>query len=170
MTTFGKAAAGVIGGLAILTGIALRPLAAERPVAKGTAPYALDMRPAPTGTDLERLLPMKIGDFTRPAFPPGTKPKSDEDLNIDYTSGKDSVNVGFSIPDSMADAHEAIKVSRDEGKASGVDMARASFSIDTEPAWFKSPDFIAWSRGRYFFYAKASTPVALDRFMRAFPW
>jgi hypothetical protein len=34
----------------------------------------------------------------------------------------------------------------------------------------KSADFMAWTRGRYFFYAKASSPPALDSFMRQFPF
>jgi hypothetical protein len=29
---------------------------------------------------------------------------------------------------------------------------------------------MAWTRGRYFFYAKASSPPALDSFMRQFPF
>ena len=52
----------------------------------------------PKGQDLETLLPRKVGTFTREAFPAGTKPSDSEDINIDYKSGAEVINVGFSIP------------------------------------------------------------------------
>jgi hypothetical protein len=61
-------------------------------------------------------------------------------------------------------------VSRDEAVRSKVPMAGAKTSLKSEPAYFHAHDFIAWSRGTYFFYAKASTPDALARFMATFPY
>lgn len=142
----------------------------------GPGPYGIAQRPMPQGTDLEKLLPRKVGTFTRAALPAGTKTPVSEDLNIDYVSGSDKVNVGFSIPGNPTDAHEAIKISKDEavgtlkqaGKANLLKQAEES--IGTPTSYYKVGDFIAWSRGGYFFYAKATSVASLDAFMKAFPF
>jgi hypothetical protein len=139
-------------------------------------PYGLAQRPMPKGTDLETLLPRKVGTFTRAALPPGTKTPVNEDLNIDYISGSDKVNVGFSIPGNPTDAHEAIKVAKDEAVATlkqarkANELKQAEESIGTPTSYYKVSDFIAWSRGGYFFYAKANSVASLDAFMKAFPF
>jgi len=134
------------------------------------APFGIDKRPAPSGSNLETLLPAKVGAFVRDALPKDAKLKSDEDLNVTYRAGKDGVDVGLSKPDSIADARDAIQVSRDEAVQSKVPMAGSRTSLKTDPAYFQAHDFIAWSRGTYFFYAKASSPEALAKFMAAFPF
>jgi hypothetical protein len=134
------------------------------------APFSIQERPMPTGTDLAVLLPATVGSFKRDVLPPDARLAADEDLNIDYRSGGDTVNFGLSRPESVADAREAIKVSRDEAVASKVPMRGAQYSLTTDPAYFYVGDFVAWSRGQYFFYAKANSPAALDRFMSAFPF
>lgn len=139
-------------------------------------PYGIAQRPMPKGTDLETLLPRKVGTFTRAALPAGTKTPVNEDLNVDYVSGSDKVNVGFSIPGDPKEAHAAIKTAKDEsvgtltqqGKAQ--ELKKAEESIGTPTSYYKVSDFIAWSRGGYFFYAHASSPAALDAFMKAFPF
>jgi hypothetical protein len=113
-------------------------LAAPQPEKDG--PYQVAQRPMPKGEDLEVLLPRTVGTFTRKPLPAGTKPPVNEDLNVDYVSGTDAVNVGFSIPGSIADAHEAIRMARQDG----IDTLRKT--------------------------AKANSPAALDAFMRAFPF
>lgn len=139
-------------------------------------PYGIAQRPMPKGTDLETLLPRKVGTFTRAAIPAGTKTPVNEDLNIDYVSGSDKVNVGFSIPGNPKDAHDAIKVAKDESVATlkqqgkAKELTLAEESIGTPTSYYKVADFIAWSRGGYFFYANASSPAALDAFMKAFPF
>jgi hypothetical protein len=147
------------------TGLGAPALAAD-----GGAPFGIDRRPMPQGTDLEKLLPATVGGFRRDALPKDAKLASDEDLNVTYRSGADSVDVGLSKPDTVEDVREAIKVSREEGVRSGVPMSGARYSLRTDPAYFQAGDFIAWSRGTWFFYAKASSPAALARFMGAFPW
>jgi hypothetical protein len=140
------------------------------------APYQLAQRPMPKGTDLEVLLPRTVGTFTRAPLPPGTKTPVDEDLNVDYSSGTEKVNVGFSIPGNPNDAHEAIRIAREETIATlkkagkGKELQQAQESIGTPTSYYKVQDFIAWSRGGYFFYAKANSAAALDAFMRAFPF
>jgi hypothetical protein len=130
----------------------------------------------PKGSDLDVLLPRTVGTFTRPPLPAGTKPPVDEDLNVDYTSGTDRVNVGFSIPGNAADAREAIRTARQDGIATlkktgkGRQLQQAQESIGPPTSYYKLQDFIAWSRGGYFYYAKADSVAALDAFMRAFPF
>lgn len=124
----------------------------------------------PSGTDLAALLPATVGAFTRDELPADAKLSADEDLNVDYRSGSDTVSFGLSRPDSVADARDAIEVTRDEAVASKVPMRDANYSVTTDPAYFHAGDFVAWTRGRYFFYAKASSPAVLERFMAAFPY
>lgn len=140
-----------------------------------TAPYQLDKRPMPKGQDLETLLPRKVGTFAREAFPVGTKPSDSEDINIDYKSGADTVNVGFSIPGAK-DALEGLRTAKGETIAELKRLKRAkeiSAALDLigpPTSYYKVSDFIAWSRGGYFFYAKAQNAAALDAFMTAFPY
>jgi hypothetical protein len=139
------------------------------------APYQLDKRPMPKGQDLETLLPRTIGKFTREAFPAGTKPSDSEDINIDYKSGNDVINVGFSIP-GPKDAHEGIRTAKTETIAElkrlrrAKEIATAQELIGQPTSYYKVADFIAWTRGGYFFYAKAKNAAALDAFMTAFPY
>jgi hypothetical protein len=144
-------------------------------VAAQSVPYQLDKRPMPKGQDIETLLPRKVGTFTREAFPAGTKPSASEDLNIDYKSGSEVINVGFSVPGAV-DAHEAIRIAKGEtigelkrlGRAKEITTAQEQIGKPT--SYYKVADFIAWARGDYFFYAKAKNAAALDAFMTAFPY
>jgi hypothetical protein len=150
--------------------------AASTSVWAQTVPYQLDKRPMPKGQDLETLLPRKVGAFTREAFPAGTKPSDSEDINIDYKSGADVINVGFSIPGNAKDAHEGIRTAKDETIAElkqqrrAKEIATAMEQLDRPTSYYKVADFIVWSRGGYFFYAKAKNAAALDAFMSAFPY
>jgi hypothetical protein len=142
----------------------------------GPAPYGLTQRPMPSGQDLEKLLPRKVGTFVREAFPAGTKPSDSEDVNIDYKAGADTVNVGFSIPGNPKDALEGIRTAKTETLIELKRLKRAAEiktaleSIGPPTSYYKVSDFIAWTRGGYFFYAKANSPAALDAFMKAFPF
>ena len=129
-------------------------------------PFDIDKRPMPTGTDLN----VTVGSFTREQLPPDVKAHSDEDLNVTYKSGSDSVFFAFSIPDTPSDAHEAVKLTREEAIASKVNIKGEQYVIGKDPGYFKVADFMSWTRGRYFFYAKANSPAALEKFMRAFPF
>jgi hypothetical protein len=155
----------VLGLCAVGALTALPALAGE-----SAAPFGVDRRPQPQGANLEQLLPATVGTFRREALAKDARLASDEDLNVSYVDGKDSVDVGLSRPETVEDAREAIKVSRDEAVQSKVPMTGARLSLKTDPAYFQAGDFIAWSRGTYFFYAKASSPAALARFMTAFPY
>jgi hypothetical protein len=133
-------------------------------------PFALHKRPMPQGEDLNVLLPAMLGPFKRDALAADAKLKSDEDLNVTYRAGNETVNVGLSRADTVDDARDAINVSREEAKASKVPLKGEKLSLKTDPAYFHVGDFIAWTRGRYFFYAKASSPATLTRFMAVYPF
>lgn len=104
-----------------------------------TIPFGIDKRPRPAGTGLNVLVPATVGSFTREQLPAGAKPRSDEDLNVTYKSGK-------------------------------VNMKGEQYVIGKDPSYFKVAGFMSWTRGKYFFYAKANSPAALEKFMRAFPF
>ncbi len=133
-------------------------------------PYGIDQRPQPEGSDLAVLLPVQVGPFTRAPLPADAQLRSDEDLTVHYTAGGDSVFVGFSVPESIADAHAAVTTTRDEAMASKLDLKGAQFRVGQDPSYFRTGKFIAWTRDRYFYYADANRPSALERFMRAFPY
>jgi hypothetical protein len=133
-------------------------------------PYGIDKRPLPKGEDVNVLAPPVVGDFKRPAFPKGTKIPADEDVTVEYTSGADKVSFGFGIPSTPEDAREAVKLTREEAIQSKIDRKGERYSFDREPGYYKTAKFMSWSRGGYFFYADASSPAALDRFMKAFPY
>lgn len=137
---------------------------------KKAAPFGIDNRPQPSGTNLESLIPKTVGTFKREDLPSDAKPRSDEDLNVEYKSGKDTIFFGFSIPDAEKDAYEAVKVTRQEAIESRISLKGEQYIIGKNPSYFKIADFMSWTRGRYFFYAKASSPQALEKFMKAFPF
>lgn len=153
-------------------GSALWPAGAapQKAKPKEALPFGVDKRLAPSGTDLEALVPATVGAFRREALPAEAKPKSDEDLNVTYRFGAESVFFGFSIPETPADAHEAVRVTREEAVRSKVTLKGEQYSFGTDPSYFRAGAFMSWSRGRYFFYAKASSPRALESFMRSFPY
>ena len=135
---------------------------------KKTPPFGIDRRPQPTGSDLKILLPKTVGAFTREELPAGLR--SDEDLNVEYKSGTDRVFFGLSIPETEKDAFEAIKMTRREAIESKISLKDEQFLTGKNPSYFRISDFMSWTRGRYFFYAKASSPAALERFMQSFPF
>jgi hypothetical protein len=111
-----------------------------------------------------------VGVFTRPALPANAEPPANEDLNVTYVAGADSVFVGFSLPENASDAQAAVTTTRDDAGASKEELEAASYRVGKDPSFFKLGKFMSWSRGRYFYYADANRPGALDRFMRAFPF
>lgn len=133
-------------------------------------PWGIAVRPMPQGTNVQALLPRRVGDFVRDELPAGATLKSDEDLLATYRNGRETIEMGLSRPDSAADAHDAIDVTRDEARRNGISLRGERRSVGTEPSFFTVADFASWSRDRYFFYAKASSLDVLDRFMKAFPY
>jgi hypothetical protein len=136
----------------------------------GGVPFDIDQRPQPQGSDLATLLPLRVGRFIRAPLPPDAHPRPDEDLNTTYTADGDSIFLGFSLPESLADAQAAVTTTRDEAIASKVDVRGAGYRVGKDPSYFKTEKFMAWTRGRYFYYVNANRMGALEHFMRAFPY
>jgi hypothetical protein len=133
-------------------------------------PYDVDKRPMPQGTDLEKLVPLKVGDFQRAPLPKDTKFPTNMDLNMTYKAGKNSVFVGFSKSETPEDARNAVELTKQEAVGNDTILKSEEFQIAKDPGYFKHGKFFSWSRGRYFFYADASSPEALDLFMKSFPY
>jgi hypothetical protein len=133
------------------------------------APFGIGTRPQPSGSDLNQLLPEKVGRFTRPPFKPETKIPDDEDLTVTYSAGADRVDVGFSIAESAEDAQEGVKTTREEARAEKKPRKGEQYQIRKELSFYYLSDFVSWTRVNYFYYAKASSPAVLEEFMAKFP-
>lgn len=144
--------------------------------APAAVPFALDTRPSPMGRSPELLLPRQVGGFSRRPFPQGTRIEGTADLNADYTDGRDTVNVGLSVTERLEDAQAAIRTLKQEAldaarrRAKGGRLPMATESIGTDPSFYRIGEMIGWSRGLYFYYARASSEAGLDRFMEQFPF
>jgi hypothetical protein len=140
------------------------------PCAK-SIPYGIVARPEPKATEVAGILPPNVGRFTPDDIPASTAVPADEDFNVTYRSGKDSIFIGLSCPGSTADLKEAVRTSRDDAVSDpSIDRTGELFCIASVPFFYKIPDFIAWTRGPYFFYADASSPEVLAEFIKAFPY
>jgi hypothetical protein len=91
-------------------------------------------------------------------------------LNVEYRSGDDSVFFGFGLPGTEKDASDAVRRTREEAVRSWLDIKGEQYQTGNNPSFFKLDACMAWTRGGYFFYAKADSPPALEQFMKAFPY
>ena len=136
-----------------------------------TIPYGISARSEPKAAEAGGILPPKVGRFMRDDIPANTAVPADEDFNVTYRSGKDSIFIGLSRPGSTADLKEAVRTSREDAVSdSSINRTGEIYCIASPPFFYKIPDFIAWTRGPYFFYADASSPAVLAEFMKAFPY
>lgn len=147
-----------------------------RPAAGSTgtmpAPYGLEARPSPEGRSLEEVLPREVGSFVRGPLDGFTDLPANADLNVDYRDERGAVTVGVAVAESPELAQSAVRAAR---SLCGMGPRRSPApgvveSLDGDPSFVKAADFMAWSRGRHFFYVKASSPQALDHFMSHFPY
>ena len=137
----------------------------------GIIPFSIAVRPQPSGTVVTDVLPAKVGRFLREPVAAATPVPSNEDFNITYRAAKDSVFIGLSRAGSAADTKAAVRTAREDVVSDkSIDRSGEVYCTESEPFFYKIPDFIAWSRGPYFLYADASSPRVLDEFMRAFPY
>jgi len=151
-------------------GSRVRPAAGGREAA--SLPYGLESRPSPEGRSLEEVLPREVGSFVRGPLDGFTDLPANADLNVDYRDERGTVTVGVTVAESPDLARNAVRAARSLCGA-GPRRSRTPEvveSLDGDPSFVKTADFIAWSRGRHFFYVKASSAAALDHFMRHFPY
>jgi hypothetical protein len=134
-------------------------------------PYALAARLEPVSDQATQILPVQTGRFKREVIAEGTRVPSDEDLNVTYKSGADSIFIGVSSPGTLEYLKEAVEVSREDTISDAtIDRRGEVVCLESPPYFYKVPDFIAWTNGSYFFYADASTPAVLDELLNAFPY
>src|SRR5688500_18987113 len=153
-----------------LLGAPAEAVAAAAGCAK-SIPYGISARTEPKEAEAGGILPPKVGRFTRDDIPANTTVPADEDFNVTYRSGKDSIFIGLSRPGSTGDLKEAVRTSREDAVSdSSIDRTGEIYCVTSSPFFYKIPDFIAWTHGPYFFYADASSPAALSEFMKSFPY
>jgi hypothetical protein len=158
-----------------------KPVRGEIKPLDGTAPYAVEKRPMPDGLNLDQLLPIQVGPYTRTLLE-----KSEQrgvtatSIAIDgnsvyatYKSGAKEIFVELAVASSPKNAQDTLEVAAGDVNA---DFDPSSGSIGTEPSYLKAPDeetgvLYAWTRGKYFFSAYAKSSEAdLDAFMQSFPY
>ncbi|AMY09935.1 hypothetical protein LuPra_03162 [Luteitalea pratensis] len=156
--------------------LALHALAARAALARtGPTPFNLEALRMPIGDQVAELLPVIVGGFERGRLPDGMRVPADEALHVRYQRGSDVVIVDATLPATAADARAAVDTAarekRDELRRTDrqQDLPRIVQDLRSDPAYVALGAFVAWSRGRYFFAARASSPHALAAFMQAFP-
>jgi len=161
------------------------PQPTRGPITKlnGSAPYGIESRPMPSGTDLDQLLPKQVGPYTHVSLEKaeqrGTTATSIEtdgnSVYATYKNGDKEIFVEFSVastPENAQAGWDVVVGDANEGIYPS-DPRLASFR--TEPSYLKvvndSGAFFAWTRGGYFITANAKGGESdLDAFMNAFPY
>jgi len=149
----------------------------------GAAPYGVERRPMPTGTDLEQLLPKQVGPYTRAILEKSqqrgvTATSIDVDGNgvyATYRNGDKEVFLEFSIASSPEYAQSSWDVVVGDANEGIYPSDPQYGSFRTEPSYLKVVNkdgaFFAWTRGGYFFSADTKGgETGLDAFMQAFPY
>jgi hypothetical protein len=128
-------------------------------------PFKIARRPMPSGTVVDNLLPVSVGPFTRAKI----EPDPSGGATATYQDGRSVVVVLMTPYASVDDARQAVAQVRKETETSG---GTRSYAVGMEPSYAYVPGLgrMAWSRGGYFFDARASNQSDLDRFMEKFPY
>jgi hypothetical protein len=134
-------------------------------------PFGIAAKQQPAGTSVAKILPARVGRFVREPIAGDVLVPMNEDFNITYRSGSDSVFIGLSRPGAVADLKEAVGTSRQDAVSDkSINRQGEIYCVTSAPFFYKIPDFISWTRGPYFLYADASSPAVLIDFMTAFPY
>lgn len=149
----------------------------------GPAPYGIEKRAMPTGTDLDQLLPKQVGPFERILLEEsqrrGTTATSVEvdgnGVYATYRNGDREVFVEFNIASSAEYAQSSWDVVVGDANEGIYPTDPHLASFRTEPSYLtvnsESGAFFAWTRGGYFFTANAKGGEAdLNAFMNGFPY
>lgn len=126
-----------------------------------SVPWNIDARPMPSSADPAVLCPAKVGAFQRTKID-GQMVVDRNSVYVHYANGPSTIFMEVAVSTQPSYAHATLETAAGEtgGTISG-----------TEPKWFGSGDFFAWTRGGWFFSAHAQGGAAeLDAFMRAFPF
>lgn len=149
----------------------------------GTAPYGIESRPMPSGTDLDRLLPKQVGPYSRVLLEKseqrGMTPTSIEvdgnSVYATYRNGDKEVFVEFSIAGSAENAQSSWDVVVGDANEGIYPTDPQLGSFRTEPSYLKVVNengaFFAWTRSGYFITAHAKGGESdLDAFMKTYPY
>jgi hypothetical protein len=149
----------------------------------GPAPYGIEKRPMPSGTDLDQLLPKQVGPYTRVMLEKsqerGVTPTSiDVDGNsvyATYRNGDKEVFVEFSIASSAEYAQSSWDVVVGDANEGIYPTDPKLGSFRTEPSYLKVVNdggaYFAWTRGGYFITAHTKGGEAdLATFMNGYPY
>jgi hypothetical protein len=137
-----------------------------------TIPYNIDQRPLPVGERFEKLLPKKVGLFTRVTI---KEPRPGLDGEAVYRNGKDEVFMLFSLSTDRKDQTETMQTIFTETRENAIGELRQT-SLKTDPMYIhligKRIAFFAWTRGLYCFSvdSKGGDPTVLKNFMEKFPY
>jgi hypothetical protein len=148
----------------------------------GGAPYGIEKRPMPDGSDTDHLLPVHVGPYTRSKLElasdrstaPTTVQTDGSSVYATYVSEGREVFVELGLSSDPSGAQSALDTAASD--ATGGFPADSNLgSRDTEPSFLKvnapSDAFFAWTRGGYYFSATAKGGTAdLDAFMQSFPF
>ena len=135
-------------------------------------PYGTAAKRQPAGVDFNKLIPEKLGTFTRISY---KDPSPGLDGEAMYRSGNKEIFMLFSKADTRKDLKETMETILDEIKENRTTEAR-SIELKTDPAYihFIGPRiaFFAWTRDLYCFSAdsKNGDKKGLEEFMKAFPY
>jgi hypothetical protein len=142
---------------------------------QAAVPYSIDKRPMPEGEDPEVLLPQQVGAYSRTTI---DVPENLRHQSIDayyrlprrFALFRSKIYVQLGICDDRSAALKALATAKAETGAEFPDSPEL-FCDETNPSFFKTDDFMAWTRGRYYFGVYAEGGEAeLDAFIEAFPY
>lgn len=136
-------------------------------------PYGIDKRPMPAAKTGEKLLPLKVGDFTRSELDGDLA--EDEEVYATYTRGINSVVVTAGLLKTPAEAVDGVKTSAEVLKETYPKRKFKAAVLKGDPAYFEATgdgvNFFTWTRGKYVFSVdSARNDAELTDFMKAFPY
>jgi hypothetical protein len=148
------------------------------------APYGIDQRPMPAGTNIDQLLPAQVGPYVREGLRTPTsrnlKPEEiggaiDGPIYADYRAGSATIFVELGVMHSVKDARDSLDVATGDAAGGVFPTDPRLGARGQETSYLKVIDnngaFFAWTRGSYYFSAHAkSGEAALDAFVQAFPY
>jgi hypothetical protein len=138
----------------------------------GNIPYERATRQQPSGSDFSKLVPARIGTFTRINYTP---PAPGLDGEATYRDGTREIFMLFSKADTKEDLKETMQTILQEVKENKTTEAR-EVSLKSTIAYihFIGPKiaFFAWTRDLYCFSADSRNgdKKTLEDFMKAFPY
>lgn len=135
-------------------------------------PYGIADKQTPSGNDFSKLIPVKVGTFSRISYQP---PAPGLDGEAIYRSGNKEIFMLFSKADTKEDLKETMETILQEVKENKTTEARdISLKSAIRYIHFLGPKiaFFAWTRDMYCFSAdsKNADKKTLEEFMKAFPY